>query len=318
MERVLVTGATGFIGKELTAKLIEKGFEVHTLERYVTGRYTLDSKDSVINHYTNLIDYNATKKAVKDAQPEYCIHLAATTALSFSWDHPIEVTETNYLGTVNLAEACRDIPHFKQFILAGTSEEYGTTLTKISQRLTEESPLTPNSPYSVAKVASDMYLLSYMRKAYGFPATVLRPFNTYGRRDNKHFFIERTITQMLDGKEVRLGDKAAVRDWLYVDDHVNGYIKALGNEKAIGEVIQLCTGVGHTIKETADAIARLIDFKGNIVWNYTQRRPLDAKILIGDNSKAKRLLGWEPRFTLEQGLKKTIEYWSKKEGVHRK
>lgn len=313
MERVLLTGATGFIGKELAVKLAEKGFEIHALERYVTGRYTLDSKEGIINHYTNLTDYSATRKVVKDVQPEYCIHLASASALSFSWEHPIEVTETNYLGTLNLAEACRDVPHFKQFIFAGTSEEYGTALTDTKHKLTEDSELIPNSPYSVAKIASDMYLLSYMHKAYGFPATVLRPFNTYGRKDNKHFFIERTVTQMLKGEEVRLGDKTAVRDWLYVDDHVDGYMKALGNKKAIGEVIQLCTGKGYTTEETANIAAKLIGFRGNIKWNFTQKRPLDAHILIGDNSKAKRLLGWEPRNTLEQGLKKTIDYWSKKE-----
>ena len=245
---------------------------------------------------------------MKDVQPEYCIHLAAVSAVSFSYEHPIEVNEANYLGTINLAEACKEVPHFKQFIFAGTSEEYGITLKGAKQYLTEESELNPNSPYAVSKIAADIYL-RYMYKAYGFPVTILRPFNTYGRKSNAHFFIERTITQMLNGKDVYLGDKTTVRDWLYVDDHVNGYMKALGNRKAIGEVIQLCTGNSYTTEETAKIIAKLTDFKGKINWDATQQRPLDARVLRGDNSKAKRLLGWEPHYTLEEGLKRTIDYW---------
>ncbi len=306
-----MTGATGFVGKELAEKLIEKKYEVHSLERYVTGRYSFDSNSKITNHYASLTDFTAIRHIVKELQPDYVMHLAAISPVSFSYDHYVEVTEVNYLGTINLAEACyREVPKFKQFIAAGTSEEYGMTLQNTKDRLTENSELIPNSPYAVAKVASDLYL-RYLYKAYGFPATVMRAFNTYGRRDNSHFFIERTITQMLKGDKVRLGDKTAVRDWVYIDDHVDGYLKALGNKSAVGEVIQLCTGKGYTTEETAKIIAKLTGFNGEVIWNATQKRPLDAKILIGDNSKAKKLLGWEPKYTLEQGLKKTIDHWKR-------
>lgn len=218
------------------------------------------------------------------------------------------MSETNYLGTINLAEACYGtVNHFKQFIFAGTSEEYGTTLRGTDKRLNEDSQLSPNSPYAVAKVACDLYL-KYMHLAYNFPYTVLRPFNSYGRKGNQHFFIESVISQMLKQDKVFLGDPNAIRDWLFVDDHVDGYLKALGNDKVIGEDIQLCTGKAYTTKETAELIAKLTGFKGQIVWNTMPKRPLDAYVLIGDNSKAKRLLGWEPRTDLEEGLRKTIEY----------
>lgn len=306
-KRVLVTGSTGFIGTELVKRLRSLSeYEVHTLERYVTGRYTLDNL-GVINHYANLTDYPAIKNLIREIKPEYLIHLAAVSAVSFSYDHYIEVSEADYLGTLNLAEAChRGVPEFKQFIMAGSSEEYGMTLTDTNSKLTEESELQPNSPYACAKVASDLYL-RYMGKAFNFPYTVLRPFNTYGRLSNTHFFIERTITQMLKGAGVYLGDPNTVRDWLYMDDHVNGYLKALGNDKAIGQIIQLSTGKGYTTKETAELIAELTSFGGNINWNATPQRPLDARILIGDNSKAKKLLDWEPKYDLKEGLKKTIE-----------
>ena len=309
MSRIMVTGASGFIGSELVSRLVKDGHELHVLERYVTGRYSSDKKSQISTHYATLTDFPAIRKIVRDAQPDYVIHLAAISPVSFSYDHYIEVTEANYLGTVNLAEACyREVPHFRQFIMAGTSEEYGMTLKNAKSKLTEESELSPNSPYAVAKVAADLYL-RYMYQAYKFPFTVIRPYNTFGRKDNKHFFIERAITQMLNNGKVYLGDRTTVRDWIYVDDHVEGYVKALGNRKAVGEIIQLCSGKGYTTEETAKIIAKLIGFRGEIVWNATQKRPLDAKILIGDNSKARKILGWKPKYTLEEGLKKTIEHW---------
>ena len=312
IEKILLTGSSGFIGQELAKKLVEKGYELHTLDRYVTGRYTLDGSPKVITHYANLTDYPAVRSIIKEVKPDAVIHLAAISAVSFSYEHPIEVSEVNYIGSVNLAEACyKEVPDFKQFITAGTSEEYGMALTSPKEKLTEESPLMPNSPYAVAKVAFDHYL-QYMGKAYNFPYTILRPFNTYGREDNAHFFIERTITQMLKQDKVYLGDPTAIRDWLYVDDHVGGYLKAIGNDNAIRQAINLCTGTGYTTKATAELIAKLTGYKGQIIWNATPARPLDARMLIGDNAKAQELLGWKPEYSLEEGLKKAIEYWRAK------
>jgi len=310
-EKIIVTGVTGFIGPKIVEKLPED-YEIHVIERYVTGRYTFDGGKRIYTHYANFTDYPAIRQIIKEVQPDYCIHLGALSAVSFSYDHFMEVSETNYNGTINLAEAChREVPHFKQFIFAGTSEEYGMTLNDKNSFLNEESGLSPNSPYAVAKVACDFYL-KYMGMAYGFPYTILRPFNTYGRENNKHFFIERTISQMLARGTVRLGDPDSIRDWLYVDDHVDGYIKALGNEKALGQTIQLATGKGYTTKETAELIAKLTGFDGKIEWHSTPPRPLDAKVLIGDSSKARGILGWESKVSLEEGLRRTIKLYSGK------
>ncbi len=309
MERVLITGATGFIGKELVSRISRDRYEVHALERYVTGRYSLDQGANVIRHHANLSDYSHVKSIIREVKPDVVLHLAAISAVSFSYDHPIEVSEVNYVGSVNLAEACyREVPDLKQFITAGTSEEYGLALKDTKHKLTEDTPMKPNSPYAVAKTAFNQYL-EYMGLAYKFPYTVIRPFNTYGRKDNSHFFMERTITQMLSQDKVYLGDSTTVRDWVYVDDHVNGYLKALGNKKVIGETINICTGKGYTTKETADLIARLTGFKGQVLWNSTPRRPLDAQYLIGDNSRARKLLGWEPQYDLNEGLKMAIAHW---------
>jgi len=299
--RILVSGANGFIGTQLIPKLVEEGHEVAALHRYVTGRYVLGENYHIV--HASLEDSAGISAVIEEVDPEVVIHLGAISAVSFSYDHPQEVNNVNYMGLINLAEACRvHCTDFKQFISAGTSEEYGN---QKQYPIREDAVLYPNSPYAVSKAASTMYL-EYMRDAYGFPITICRPFNTYGRVHNKHFVTERILTQMLeDKKELRLGDPDPVRDMVFRDDHVNAYLKVLGNADAVGEKINFCTGVGYSITELVSHCAELTGWKGEIVWNTIPKRPLDIDVLIGDNSKAISL-GWKPEYDLVRGLKETI------------
>ena len=302
-ERILITGATGFVGSRLAPRLEELGYDVYCLHRYVTGRYVQGR--NIKNVFADLKDEHAVRQAVREVHPDRVINLAAISPVAYSYDHPQEVTYVNYIGSINLAESClREVPNFKQFITAGTSEEYGN---QPKFPITEKQEPNPNSPYAVAKNATTKYLL-YMKQAYRFPVTILRPFNTYGRTDNIHFVTERIITQMLQGNGVRLGDPMPIRDFLYVDDHVEGYVKALGCADAIGEVINICTGVGYRIHEWADIIAELTGFRGEVEWNTIPTRPLDIDELWGDNRKAARLLGWQPTVDAKAGLTRTINY----------
>jgi len=308
--KVLVTGGTGFIGSHLIPKLIEQEHKVYSLERYVTGRFVLGAKSLAV--FGDLRDSFTIRKIVREIQPDTVVHLASISPVAYSYDHPQEVFEVNTLGTINLAEAClRDVPHLKHFLFAGTSEEYGN---QDKFPITEDAELRPNSPYSCSKVAADKYL-QYIRDAYDFPVTILRPFNTYGRKDNIHFVVERTITQMLQSKTVTLGDPTPVRDFMYVDDHVDAYLKCLDDEKAHGEVFNFCCGHGTTIGDLTNTIAKVVGFDGEIIWSTIPARPLDIKKLVGSYEKAKRLLGWKPKYALEEGLKKTVEYWRNKLGV---
>ena len=302
--KILLTGGSGFIGSSLAPVLVERGHEVVMLERYVTARYVLGKRQNYETHIADIRDHNNIKEIVEKVQPEAVIHLAAVSPVSYSYERPNEVMGINYLGTVNLAESCRELPHFKQFLFASTSETYGNVDTPI----TEESPQLPISPYAVSKLASEKYLC-YMMEAYNFPVSILRSFNTYGRTDNSHFVMERTIVQMLQGQNIRLGDPTPVRDFMYVDSHVDGYLACLGNEAAIGDYFNFCTGKGISIKNLVAIIAKLTDFNGEIEWNTIPPRPVDIKILIGDYSKTKRILSWEPRVSLEDGLRLSIEHW---------
>jgi dTDP-glucose 4,6-dehydratase len=301
-QRLLLTGATGFIGKELYQRLGK--YDVYTLERYVTGRYNhYDSNNKI---FLDLRNYEDIKSTIREINPAYVIHLAAISPVAFSYEHYYEVSEVNYQASVNLIEACHEYAdNLKQFIFAGTSEEYGQALKDRNHKLSEDSELIPNSPYAVSKVAVDKYL-QYMGMAFDFPFTILRPFNTYGRTDNNHFFMERTIKAMQSNEPLKLGIPDSVRDWMFVEDHIYGYLQALGNRKAIKQIINLCTGKGYSTKETAKIIAEMTNYKLPIKWNAIKPRPSDAKILIGDNSKAQKLLNWKPKYSLEEGLNKMI------------
>lgn len=302
--RVLLTGATGFIGSHLLPKLCELGHDVHALHRYVTGRYILGENYQCV--FADLQDHKGIKSVVRDIDPEVCIHLAAISPVAYSYDHPQEVNKTNYIGLINLAEACRtETSEFKHFITAGTSEEYGNQL---QIPIKETAHLYPNSPYAVSKAASTKYL-EYMRDAYDFPMTICRPFNTYGRAKNKHFVTERILTQMMDEKpSIRLGDPDPVRDMVYRDDHVRAYLFALeAPEDSIGETFNFCTGIGYSIEEMVEICRGLTGWTGTVIWNTIPRRPLDIDVLIGDNSKARDYLDWKPKYTFKEGLKKTIQ-----------
>jgi len=303
---VMVTGGTGFIGSHLISKLTKnREFEVYNLSRYVTGRYV--AGENVKTFFADLRDYYAIQKAIRQLQPEIVIHLAALTPVSYSFDHPQEIIEVNFYGTVNLAEACLHyIPHFKQFIFASSSEVYGNQdKFPISENFTPK----PNTPYAISKFASEKYLI-YLHNAYNFPITIMRPFNTYGRKKNRHFIVERIITQILEGKNViNLGNPDAIRDLMFVEDHVNAYLKVLDNPKARGETFNFCTGRKVSIKQLVEIINDLVNWGGRVAWNTIPHRPSDISCLIGSWKKAKKILNWEPKWKLEDGLLQTIEYW---------
>lgn len=302
-EKVLVTGSTGFIGGRLVPELERLGYDVWALLRYVTGRRI--PGQSVKSVFADIRDPVAVRHAIKLVEPDWLIHLAAISPVSYSYDKPQEVADTNYLGTINLAECClRELPAFKGFLFAGTSEEYGN---QEEFPIKEDAPCHPNSPYAVAKHAATRYL-EYMRDAYEFPMTVLRNFNTYGRVKNAHFVTERIITQMLSQvDEIRLGDPDPVRDLMYALDHVNSYLHCLKYEETRGEVINFCTGKGTSIRDLTLMIAELTGYEGGIEWYTIPARPLDIQTLIGDYSKALDLAKWFPSCTLETGLQITID-----------
>lgn len=337
--RVFITGISGFIASELAEKLLIGGYEVAGLVRQSTreNQAIKNLRGKVTFYQGDLRDYWALKKALDDFQPEYICHLGAITPVSYSFEHPYEVTEVNYIGTINLVEAAKkSVPLLKKFIFAGSMEEYGfqpehyqikewwkTDCSAIQEKIdtkgrfkafTEERELKPACPYAVAKVASEKYL-QYSHFAYGFPAVIFRQTNCYGRKENDYFVIEAIITKMLKNiREVNLGRKEPVRNFIHIDDLIHAYVDVLESEKGriLGEVFNLGPANGLTIYELAKKIAEKIGWKGSINWNTIELRPGEIFYLNSLNEKLTHLIGWKPLIDLDTGLDRTIEFWRDK------
>ena len=308
--RVLITGETGFVGSRVLERLVQRGeYELYSLRRYVAGRDARGGNGGVKAIVCDLRDHFALKCAIQEVQPEVVFHLAAISPVSYSYDHPNEVLDANLSGTVNLAESChREVPGFRHFLFASTSETYGNG--PVPKR--EDTPQSPNSPYAISKHAAEKYLL-YMWSAYKFPVTILRAFNTYGRRNNADYLVERMIVQMLTSDVVKLGDPTPERDLLHVDDHVEAYLSCFDQPKtSIGEVFVFCTGRKIAVRELAEKLREITGFRGEILWDTIPRRPLDIQVIYGDAGKARSILNWQPELNLEEGLRRSVDFWREK------
>jgi len=306
-----LTGASGFIGSALLPRLEREEYEVWQLLRYVSGgRYDYWERQRKV--FADLRDHDAVREAVHEVAPEAIIHLGAITPVSFSFMSAVDVFEVNALGTINLANVAMD-EGVDWFVHASTSECYGI---QKEFPIREDANLNPTSPYAVAKIGAEHHL-RLLREIHGFPVTIIRPFNTFGRANvrNRHYAVERAITMALEQHHIRLHNPKPVRDFLYRDDHVEAYVRCLENRRAVGETINVCTGRGVTIEEMARLVAGLVEErtgrKVEISWEAEPDRPLDIPVLIGSPERAKRVLGWRPRRSLEEGLRLAIEEWAK-------
>jgi GDP-4-dehydro-6-deoxy-D-mannose reductase len=307
--RILITGISGFIGQHLAEALTIDGHEVHGLYEHEESRVKNPTVEDANKHVLNLTDHVAVEAMVKDAQPEMVLHMASRSEVALSFRNYIEVSNVNYVATVNLAEACRQFaPDFKAFVMASTMETYGNAHPFTGVRaFTEETPQYPMAPYAVAKLACEKYL-AYMGYAYDFPHIILRQTNTYGRRDNTFFIVERIISQMLTGDTCNLGVAWPVRNFLFITDLVEFY-RVLIDRQPLGETFVTGPDNAVTIGELAELIALKADWHGTINWNTVPVRAAEVPYLNSDPAKARRVLGWEPQVSLSDGLDRCIAFW---------
>lgn len=319
-KRVLITGITGFIGAELAHKLLEQGYKVHGFIRHVVGRDLEcidDIKDKIKLITCDITDYYSVKHSIAKVNPDVVFHLAALSPVRLSFEHPFHSQDNTFLGVMNMVEAIRELygPDRVRFIVASTAEVYGIQDPIPS---TEDLRLEPSSPYAVAKASMDMYVRMLI-KVYNFNAVLLRNSNTFGRKYDPSFFTEYIITEMLKGKDIYIGAPDSIRDYMYVDDHVNSYILAMETPEARGNVFNIAGGKGYTNKEWTLKIAEVLRYPlekihfGEYPPGYP-KRPIksDQPYLVLNASKAKRILGWDQTVSPEEGLRKTIEHWKKK------
>jgi dTDP-glucose 4,6-dehydratase len=308
---VLVTGAGGFIGSHLCDALVRRGDDVRALVRY-NGRGDpghLGKLEPEIRDEIEIVQGDVTDPYAMDAVVrgrEIVLHLAALIAIPYSYVAPHSVFTTNTLGTVHLLQAARQ-QQVQRFVHVSTSEVYGTARTI---PITEEHPLTGQSPYSASKIGADQAAESFHR-AFDLPLVTVRPFNTYGPRQSARAIIPTIVTQALSSVRVRLGSLAPTRDLTFVTDTAAGMIAASDAPNVLGETFNLGNGKHVSIGDLANLIFDLLEQeqpRPTIETDPARRRPLNSEVerLCADASKARRMLGWEPRVTLSEGLKATI------------
>jgi len=316
--RILVTGSEGFIGSHLVESLIKRKYQVKalTLYNFRNSFGWLDALDPAIKKKIEIIpgdirDLNFVRNISNNV--DSIVHLAALISIPYSYISPKSYIDTNINGTYNILEAAR-INKVKKIIIASSSEVYGTANFI---PITENHSLNAQSPYAASKIAADQIAISFF-KSYNLPVTIIRPFNTFGPRQSIRAIIPNIILQAISKKRiVKVGNLFPTRDFTYVDDTVNGFVKALKNRDSNGQVINLGSGFEVSIKEIINILKKdfKLDFK--IIKDDKRIRPAKSEVirLLACNKKAKNILNWKPQFIgisgFKKNLKKTLEWYKK-------
>ncbi len=313
-KRVLVTGAGGFIGSHLTEALIRRGASVRAFVRYNSRNhwgyledFPSETRSEIEVIAADLRDFHAVHRAVQGR--DVVFHLGALIGIPYSVNYPFDAVETNVLGTLNVLKSCLDLG-VSRVIHTSSSEVYGTAQYT---PMDESHPLNPQSPYAATKIAADKLAESFFR-TYHLPVAIVRPFNTFGPRQSLRAVIPTVITQLLEGGRLQLGNLQPRRDFTFVPDTVTGFI-LLGEKSGVeGEVFNLGTGRDVSIGELIGIVSEILGVQAEIEMDEQRVRgdTMEVEQLKSDNGKAAQVLGWKPEHSLEEGLRRTIEWLKEK------
>lgn len=318
-KKVLVTGADGFIGSHLVERLVGLGADVRALALYNSfgQRGWLDAVDSKFLGSVEVVmgdvrDPFRSRVIARDI--DLIFHLASMIAIPYSYHAPESYVATNVTGTLNMLQAARD-ERVSRFVQVSTSEVYGTA---ISVPMTEEHPLSAQSPYAASKIAADQLALSFHR-SFEVPVVVARPFNTYGPRQSTRAVIPAIITQALAGGNVTLGATTPRRDFTFVTDTVSALLAAAECDNAVGETVHFGSGVDISIGELAQRILQMTGSKGIVTSDNRRVRPPQSEVdrLLCNNRKAAELIKWKPEVDLDAGLRQTIDWFASNRARYR-
>ncbi len=308
-KRVLVTGAGGFIGSHLAERLTELGARTRAMVRYTSnGNWGwLDGsprKGDMEVMLGDIRDRDSVREAMRDIDQVF--HLAALIAIPYSYHAPDSYVQTNVVGTLNVLQAARDVGA-ERVVHTSTSEVYGTARYV---PIDEKHPLQGQSPYSASKIGADKMAEAF-HLSFGLPVVTVRPFNTYGPRQSARAVIPTIITQCLAGQRtIRLGNLDPTRDLSHVLDTVEGFLAAAASAQAVGTVLNLGNGKEISIGDLAHRIAGLTGTDVVIECDEQRVRPAGSEVerLLADNRQMLELTGWEPRISLDDGLRITIDW----------
>ena len=316
MEKILVTGADGFIGSHLVEMLASRGDEVKALSVYNSFNNwgwleDIDLGGSIEVISGDIRDPFFCQEIVEDVDVVY--HLAALIAIPYSYVSPASYVDTNIKGTLNICQAAKK-NNVKRIIHTSTSEVYGSALYV---PIDEGHPLQPQSPYSASKIGADAMAMSFFN-SFDLPLTIARPFNTYGPRQSARAVIPTIITQIASGADqIKLGDTTPTRDFNYVEDTCRGFILLADCQDAVGEIINIGSNSEISISDTLELIKNIMQSDVKFVTDPQRIRPESSEVnrLWCDNSKIKSLTGFEPNTDIKEGLNKTIDWIQKPENL---
>ena len=315
-KNILVTGADGFIGSHLTEHLVKEGCKVHALSQYNSFNNwgwleDVDCRNDIEVLSGDVRDPHYCKHITKDI--DIVFHLAALIAIPYSYVAPDSYVDTNIKGTLNICQAALE-NGVKRVIHTSTSEVYGTAQYV---PIDEKHPLQPQSPYSASKIAADAIAISFFN-AFNLPLTIARPFNTYGPRQSARAVIPTIISQIANGKkQIKLGDVSPTRDFNYVADTCRGFLALARCDQAIGETVNIGSNFEISVGETLNLIRELMNSDVEFVTDEQRIRPEKSEVfrLWCDNSKIRDLTGFEPQYSIREGLKATIDWFTRPENL---
>lgn len=310
-KKILVTGADGFIGSHLTQLLIERGYNVRALAQYNSFNFWGWLEDIPANPRLEIVTGD-----VRD--PDFCrritkgcdivFHLAALIAIPYSYVAPDSYVDTNIRGTLNMCQAAL-AEGVRRIVVTSTSEVYGTAR---QVPIPESHPRQPQSPYSATKIGADAIALSF-HNAFNLPVVVARPFNTYGPRQSARAIIPTIITQIANGAEkIMVGDLRPTRDFNYVEDTARGFLALAQAPDIEGREINIASGTEISMADTLAMIARIMGRDIEFTVDPQRLRPDKSEVmrLCGDNTLITTLTDWRPEVSLEEGLRRTVEWFT--------
>lgn len=312
-ERILIVGGGGFVGANLTRKLIYLGYDVHLLWKESSNPWRLkDINQKIKFHTADIQNIKALTALIKKINPTAIFHLASYSAYRNQED--IEnIINVSINGTLNLLLASKDIP-YKVFVNTGSSSEYGFK----KKPMKESDMLAPISFYAAAK-AGQTFLCQAFAFQYNKPIVTLRPFSVYGQYEQNDRFIPTIVKAVIEKKPIQLTEGKQRRDFIYVDDMVNAYVKLLKRGgKLKGKILNIGTGKEYTNDEIVKILFKISNKKTVIEKGKFPKRIWDNPHWVADISEAKKLLNWCPKFTLERGLKKTYHWYLKNNNLYDK
>tara|TARA_Y100001980_G_C14545218_1_gene324685 strand:+ start:659 stop:1654 length:996 start_codon:yes stop_codon:yes gene_type:complete len=314
--KILVTGATGFIGSHLTEYLVEKGYRITAFDRYNSNNDWGWLENSKFKNDFQVIlgdirDYDSISKAMDGC--DIVFHLAALIGIPYSYVSPLAYIRTNIEGTYNVLEAAKNL-EIEQILITSTSETYGSAQYV---PIDESHPLVGQSPYSATKIAADQLAISY-HSSFNLPVKIVRPFNTYGPRQSARAIIPTIISQIINGKtEIELGSLAPTRDLTFVVDTCAGFEEIYKSESLFGDVTNIGMKAEISIGDLAELIANIMDVELSIKSTDERIRPKNSEVerLFSDNTKILEHTKWKPNYNLEQGIGEVIEWMKKPENL---